>query len=337
MFFAFPLALLLGWGLDCIFGDPVSLPHPVVGMGKVIAWGEHRLNRGNHRRLKGGIFAILCILATYGLTSVLASAPLFLWAFLGMLHKGQWAFGIICFFFVLIQTVLVFYCLAGHTLRKEVKMTFEAVNRSVDEGRRQVARIVGRDTSTLSAQEIRTAALETLAENLSDGVVAPLFWLTLLGVPGMVAYKMVNTLDSMIGYRTDRYREFGCVAARIDDAANYVPARLTALLIVLVGRVAYGVKGLLRFVATYGPRHLSPNSGWPEAALAGLLGCRFGGTHDYFGQQVVKPYIGNQDRLLCTEDMEKSLNVAFVVECIVVVAFALSVILITCLKLWILF
>ena len=110
---------------------------------------------------------------------------------------------------------------------------FYALDRSLEEGRQQVARIVGRDTSELSAQEVRTAALETLAENLSDGVIAPLFWFSLLGTPGMLAYKMVNTLDSMIGYKTERYKDFGCWAAHIDDVANYIPARLTALLMIL--------------------------------------------------------------------------------------------------------
>ena len=140
-----------------------------------------------------------------------------------------------------------------------------ALDRSLDEGRRQVARIVGRDTSQLSAQEVRTAALETLAENLSDGVVAPLFWFAILGVPGMMAYKMVNTLDSMIGYKTTRYRAFGCWAAHIDDIANYVPSRLTALMMLIVA----GKMRVLPFTTWFGRQSTSPNSGYPEAALAG--------------------------------------------------------------------
>ena len=133
-----------------------------------------------------------------------------------------------------VTAVGVFYCLSGKTLIKEVKAVFEAVDRSTEEGRRQVARIVGRDTSNLSPQEIRAAALETLSENLSDGVIAPMFWFALLGLPGMMAYKMVNTLDSMIGYKNERYLEFGRIAALIDDIANYIPARLTAYLMLLV-------------------------------------------------------------------------------------------------------
>ncbi len=200
-------------------------------------------------------------------------------------------------------------------------MVFEALDRSLDEGRQQVARIVGRDTQHLSAQEVRTAALETLAENLSDGVLAPLFWLVLLGVPGMLAYKMVNTLDSMIGYRTERYRDFGCWAAHIDDIANYVPARLTALFIVLAYSVCHPSRLLpcLRFVLRYGNEHASPNSGWPEAALAAVLNCRFGGPHDYFGQLFPKPYIGHNPRLLSTADLHVSLRLCLAAEVAAVV------------------
>ena len=202
-------------------------------------------------------------------------------------------------------------------------MVFEAVDRSLDEGRKQVARIVGRDTSALSAQEVRTAALESLAENLSDGVIAPLFWYAVLGVPGMMAYKMVNTLDSMIGYRNERYRQFGCIAARIDDVANYIPARLTALLMILVS----GRFSLLRFVGKYGSRHASPNSGYPEAALAGILNCRFGGPHYYFGEEVWKPFIGNNERALTTEDMKKAVCVNRQAEVLMVVLVWLTILL----------
>ncbi len=232
------------------------------------------------------------------------------WALLYVMDLGvpfPMGGGVVC-------TVLIFFCLAGTTLVREVRQTFRAVDRSLDEGRKQVARIVGRDTAQLSAQEIRTAALETLAENLSDGVVAPLFWLCIGGVPGMLAYKMVNTLDSMIGYKTERYKDFGCFAARMDDVANYVPARLTALLMVL----ASGRLRLLKFVVKYGSRHASPNSGYPEAALAGILHCRFGGPHTYFGQLVDKPYIGENERLLTTADMQTAVRISRAAECFAV-------------------
>jgi adenosylcobinamide-phosphate synthase len=226
---------------------------------------------------------------------------------------------------VVFDAIIVFYCLAGTTLIREVREVFRAVDRSVEEGRAQVARIVGRDTSQLTAQEVRTAALETLSENLSDGVIAPLFWLALLGTPGMLAYKMVNTLDSMIGYRTARYKDFGCWAARFDDVANYVPARLTAVLMV----VASGRLGLLRFVWKNGRNHASPNSGYPEAALAGILDCRFGGPHYYFGQLFDKPYIGENDRRLSTADVQKAVRVNRWAE-LMMVAIVVTINLIDC-------
>ena len=292
------LSLLFGWVLDLFLGDPSRLPHPVVGFGKMIAFGEHRLNKGMHRKVKGALMAIALIILVF----------LVGWAIRHLLCLANVWLG------VAFDAIIVFYCLAGTTLIREVRAVFVALDRSLEDGRRQVARIVGRDTSELSAQEVRTAALETLAENLSDGVTAPLFWLAVAGTPGMLAYKMVNTLDSMIGYRTERYKDFGCWAAHIDDVANYIPARLTALLMV----IASGRLGLLSFVAKYGRNHASPNSGYPEAALAGILGCRFGGPHYYFGQLFDKPFIGEQDRQLTTADMEKAVRINRVAEVVMV-------------------
>lgn len=299
--------LPLAWLLDRWLGDPAWLPHPVVGFGKLIAWGEKSMNVGSARVLKGGLVSAVLIAGVY----------LFTCFFLRVTEE----YSIVLT--ALIKTLLIFCCLAGTTLIREVRMVFEAVDRSLDEGRRQVGRIVGRDTSALSAQEVRTAALETLAENLSDGVIAPLFWYAVLGVPGMMAYKMVNTLDSMIGYRNERYRQFGCIAARIDDVANYIPARLTALLMIIVS----GRLSLFRFVGKYGSRHASPNSGYPEAALAGILNCRFGGPHYYFGEEVWKPFIGDNERVLTTADMRKAVSVNQKAETLMVALVWLTVLL----------
>ena len=283
------IQLIVAWLFDVWLGDPAWLPHPVVGFGKMIARGEHALNKGTHRKMKGATLAISLVLlvffATWGLIKLCAIISPWISA--------------------AVQIVLIFYCLAGTTLIREVRDVFIALDRSLEEGRQQVARIVGRDTSQLTAQEVRKAALETLAENLSDGVIAPLFWYILLGVPGMMAYKMVNTLDSMIGYHSERYLQFGCFAARMDDVANYLPARLTALLMVL----AAGKPRLLGFVKRFGHCHASPNSGYPESALAGILDCRFGGPHIYFGEVFDKPYIGINDRELTTADMEKAVKI----------------------------
>ena len=291
------IPLLAGWLLDLVFGDPVRLPHPVVGFGKMISGLEKTLNKGSNRMLKGGIAAGMLILGIF----------IVVYLIMLMLSPFPWVK-------IGVEAVGIFYCLAGTTLIREVREVFAAADRSLEEGRRQVGRIVGRDTASLTDNEIRTAALETLAENLSDGVIAPLFWYVLLGLPGMMAYKMVNTLDSMIGYRNERYKDFGCVAARIDDIANLIPARLTALLLV----IASGRPGLWKFVMRYGREHASPNSGWPEAALAGILDCRFGGAHDYFGETVYKPYIGTTCRQLTYADMLKAVRVSRIAEFIAV-------------------
>ena len=294
-----PFAILIGWVLDLIFGDPQRLPHPVVGFGKMISWGEHRLNKGAHRKLKGALLAITLILLVFLATFLLRY----------LFSKLPSPFGEGMGVRLLFDVMIIFYCLAGTTLIREVRNVFLALDRSLEEGRTQVARIVGRDTSELSAQEVRTAALETLAENLSDGVIAPLFWLALLGTPGMLTYKMINTLDSMIGYRTERYKGFGCWAAHIDDVANYIPARLTALLMALPHAIFNFQFSIFNFIKKYGKNHTSPNSGYPEAALAGILDCRFGGPHYYFGELFDKPYIGENDRELTTADMKKAIRV----------------------------
>ena len=280
------LPMLLAILLDSKLGDPTILGHPIIFFGRLIGWGEKRFNRGGYRRLKGALYNGLLV----GLTLFLA------WYLLEQLLNlgsiGQMVA-------LLLATVLCFYMLSGKTLIDEVSAVFREVDRELEAGRRQVARIVGRDTAQLSAQEMRTAALETLAENLSDGVVGPILSWALLGTPGILTYKMINTQDSMVGYLNERYRAYGFFSAKLDDLVNLLPSRLTALFLLLgAGRL-----DLIPFVLREGKKHLSPNSGYPEAALAGLLGCRFGGAHDYFGELVEKPYIGDQERELTYDDL----------------------------------
>ncbi|MDL2252142.1 adenosylcobinamide-phosphate synthase CbiB [Odoribacter sp. OttesenSCG-928-J03] len=292
------VALPLAWIADRIIGDPSWLPHPIVGFGKLIAWGEKKWNKGNKRTLKGGCWALILILSSFFFMHFITKAAHEIDPFAGLI----------------LSVTTIFFCLAGKTLITEVKQVFLALDLSVEKGRTQVARIVGRDTSNLSSQQIRTAALETLAENLSDGVIAPVFWYLVLGLPGMFAYKMVNTLDSMIGYKNERYKQFGCWAAIIDDIANYIPARLTAVIMVLVS----GRFSAFTFIKKYGNKHASPNSGYPEAALAGILNCRFGGPNVYFGQIVDKPYIGEHPKSLTTQDMTIATDINFKTELVAI-------------------
>lgn len=280
------LALIAGYTLDLMLGDPRWMPHPIVGFGRVIATAEKQLNCGRYRFAKGAAVGILLPVSVFAL---LYSAESYLW-----MHSMSG--------FAVFSAVGLFFGIANRTLIREGAAVLSALEtEGLDAGRKRLSWIVGRETSQLSRQQILTAVFETLSENLSDGVVAPLFYYAIAGVPGILTYKMINTLDSMIGYKSERYRQFGCVSARLDDVANYVPARLTALLMV---SVTLSWRGAMT-VRKYARHHASPNSGYPESALAGILGCRFGGPNTYHGQLVEKPFIGDTARELVTADFAK--------------------------------
>ena len=285
------IPLLAAYLLDLIFGDPEEWPHPVRFFGTMISMGEKRLNKGKYRFWKGMAMVLVLCCGTY----------LFFYtaAHLLLLYLAP--------VYLLFATVFIFYALANKSLITEGQKVFDALQyKGLEAGRERLSWIVGRDTSQLSAQQIRVAVLETMSENLSDGVVAPLFFYFIAGVPGMLTYKMINTLDSMIGYRNERYEWFGKFAARLDDVANFIPARLTALLMVMLSLSLRGLK----FVLRYGHQHKSPNAGYPEAALAGILDLRFGGPNMYHGKLVDKPYIGMHNREILHEEFKivRSIN-----------------------------
>lgn len=284
------LPLIIGYILDLLFGDPRKHPHPIVAFGNLIGWCERHLNRGRYRKTKGCLVALLL--------------PLFIWGIGIGISILAWKISPIAYYIV--ASVSVFYGLANHSLIQEGREVIDTLEKKgVEAGRKRLSWIVGRDTSQLSPQKIYTAVLETMAENLSDGVVAPLFFYALGGFPAMMAYKMINTLDSMIGYKDPKYKDFGCCSARLDDIANYLPARLTALLIALAGYR----KGIFNFIRKYARQHASPNSGYPESAMAGSLDCRFGGPNIYHGILVDKPYIGTNDRELSYSDFRHAAGV----------------------------
>ena len=289
-FSIFTVPLIIGYLLDLIFGDPRNLPHPIVAFGNIIGWCERHFNKGGHKKRNGCLIAIILPLST-----------LFLG---GLLAWGSWILHPFAYYGI--ASVFVFYGLANHSLIQEggeVIRTLE--EQGLDAGRKRLSWIVGRDTSQLSPKKIYTAVLETMAENLSDGVVAPLFFYALGGFPAMMAYKMVNTLDSMIGYKDARYKDFGCCSAHLDDVLNYIPARLTAFLIALSGYR----KGIFSFIRKYARQHASPNSGYPESAMAGILDCRFGGPNIYHGMLVEKPYIGTHNRELSINDYKRAARI----------------------------
>lgn len=296
--------LILGYILDLLLGDPASLPHPIVLFGKMVHRCEKLLRRGNFLIAKGALGAIALVGITFAL-------------FFGLMH---WVKQLPLVVEIGITALFVFYGLANRTLIWEVRNVFKSLEKDIDCGRNAVGRIVGRDTSALTDAQIRKAALETLSENLSDGVVAPLFYYALLGIPGMMAYKMVNTLDSMWGYKNERFLLFGRAAARLDDVANFIPARLTALLMAVV---SFSWRSF-SYIVRYGSKHTSPNSGYPEAALAGILNCQFGGGNYYGGVFHCKPAIGYSDRELTLVDMQRATRVNHAVTLVAVLIISLT-------------
>jgi adenosylcobinamide-phosphate synthase len=269
--------LTLGAGLDVLIGDPQWLPHPVQGIGFLVRKLEAPLRRISRARLAGAILVALTVLITTGLVAITLR-----WG--GLPVAVYW----------------IFSCLALRSLDQHAIQVIEAL-RSGDISLAQalVGQIVGRDTDEMKTSEIVRAVFETVAENLSDGVVAPLFFLAMFGVAGMVAYKAINTMDSMIGYKNERYLYFGWAAARLDDVVNYIPARITAGLIVIAAAILrLRWRSAVRVVLRDAGLQPSPNAGYPEAALAGALGVRLGGLNQYFGQPVKKPFLGDANEEL---------------------------------------
>ncbi|MDD7363712.1 MAG: adenosylcobinamide-phosphate synthase CbiB [Peptoniphilus sp.] len=281
------MKILMAFILDIVFGDPEWLPHPVVMMGKWIHMTYRRLlSAPKHRQKSWGIVVALGNTAAVFLVTswVLRALPYAL--------------------STIVATYILYTSLASKTLHVEAKAVKDKLLISPEEGRRQLSRIVGRETDRLSPREIICATVETVSENTSDGIIAPLFYAMLFGPAGAFAYKMINTMDSMVGYNNETYREAGYGAAKLDDVANYIPARITALLFCLTAEPKVARRSL-KTVRRFHGAHLSPNAGWPESAAAGILGIQLGGGHYYFGQFVEKPPIGEALREPEPEDIDR--------------------------------
>lgn len=259
--------------LDAAFGEPRllwdRLPHPAVLMGRLVGWCDRRFNRGQSLKARG--VAVTLALLAIGLG-------------LGWLIHALPDYGVV-------EVITLAILLAQKGLVEHVRAVAAALRRSVAEGRASVAMIVGRDTTDMTSPDIARAAIESGAENLSDGVVAPVFWYLILGLPGIVAYKLVNTADSMIGHMTPRHQQFGWASARLDDVLNLIPARLTALMIALThGWV--DPTPILRDA----PKHRSPNAGWPESAMAPVLNVALSGPRSYHGVRKDYPWVWPEGR-----------------------------------------
>ena len=277
-FAALALALLL----DLILGDPAWLPHPVVFIGRYIARAERRLRR------RGGDLRRSAVVLTASTVAVSMAAAAALTALSGLL-PGPLR--------IAASALLLWPGLASRSMVSEAEGVRRALGQGLQAGRERLSRIVGRDTAGLSEEEVSCAAVETVAENTTDGVTSPMLW-ALLGGPVLLwGFKAASTLDSMVGYLDERYRDIGWSSAKLDDVLNYIPARLTGLLMCPAAQLC-GLDGrnALRILMRDHANHLSPNCAWTEAAAAGALHIRLGGTHTYFGKTVEKPSIGDGDR-----------------------------------------
>lgn len=279
--------LLLALILDAIIGEPRVIwdrvPHPAVLMGRAVDGFDRALNRGGGRQIKGAVALAVLVSVTFALGLIVQAIP----------DAG------------VLSTVLAAILLAHRSLVSHVLAVRRALEDSIDAGRSSVALIVGRDTRDLDESGVSRAAIESAAENFSDGVVAPAFWFLLFGLPGLLVYKMVNTADSMIGHLNDRYTLFGWAAAKLDDLLNWVPARITAGLFAIVGRKR-GIWDLVREDAQF---HRSPNAGWPEAAMAGSLGVALAGPRSYEGTIVHDAFMnGGGRKTLNREDIKSAIR-----------------------------
>lgn len=288
------LAILCGFILDLLFADPQWLPHPVVIMGRSISGLEQRLRKilpqtSAGERIGGAILAAILPIGTLLITGVLCFVAARIHPVLGFLLQAFWSWQALAMKGLKIESENVYRCLC---------------DRGLTEGRRAVARIVGRDTQELSEEGVVKAAVETVAENFSDGVFAPLFYLCIGGAPLALTYKAINTMDSMIGYKNERYYYFGTAAAKLDDAANFIPSRLSALLwIAASALLRFDGKNAWKMWRRDSRNHASPNSAQTESACAGALGIQLAGPAYYFGEYYDKPTIGDVLRPAEPEDI----------------------------------
>lgn len=285
-------AMLCGFILDLIIGDPEGWTHPVIWIGKYISFAERKLRaRGGNLRKSAVLFTASTVLISMAATA----AVLFVLSRLGniTLFIGM--------------TIISWWAISCKCLYKEGRGVEQALRISLERGRKQVGRIVGRDTSALSEPEIIRATVETIAENTTDGVIAPMLYLIMGGPVLAMGFKAASTLDSMVGYLDEKYRDIGWFSARLDDALNFIPARITGLLMCASAPLCrQDGKNALRIMRRDHANHLSPNCAWSEAAVAGALHVQLGGNHLYFGKLVEKPTIGDDDTPISIADVEKT-------------------------------
>ena len=311
-------ALCVGFALDAIFGDPPDQPHPVRWIGKLIEFEERVLRDALPKTPRAERVAGTLMVIDVINTSVLAT-----WGLCKLAERIHPALRFV------VESAICYKMLAARSLFDESMKVHAALTQgTIDEARQAVGMIVGRDTDRLDEAEVAAAAVETVAENASDGVIAPMLYAGLAGAPGIVLYKAVNTMDSMVGYKNDRYKDFGTAAAKVDDVLNYVPARLSGLIMTAAAEIAgFDGEGARRIWKRDRMKHSSPNSAQTEAACAGALGVQLGGGHYYFGEYVEKPTIGDDTRPIEADDILRANHLMYAASvvtlgCVAVAGFA---------------
>jgi len=293
------IELSIGFILDLIIGDPNNPFHPVRGIGYIAKKLEYvfRIILKNYLKVAGLIVWIFTVLITFGVVFEIVNIS----------RKFNIYFGII------LEGILIYFCIASKGLVVEgYKVIKFLLKEDINGARKQLSFIVGRDTTSLNKEGIIRAVVETIAENMADGIIAPLFYAGIFGAPVAFAYKAVNTLDSMFGYKNDKYIDFGYFPAKLDDVFNYIPARITGFLIVLASAILkYDYKNSFNIYKRDRYNHTSPNSAHPEAAIAGTLGVQLGGTNYYFGKLVEKPAIGDKLKEIDINDVHKTAKVLY--------------------------
>lgn len=296
--------------LDLIIGDPYCFPHPVKLMGRLISLEEacirHVFKTRTGLRQAGFIIALFNILLAFLVPYLLLA-----------LIRGYKTI------YIVINTCLIYSCIAARCLHKEAMKVYRAINQGLEEARTKLSYIVGRDTDNLTKEEIIKATVETIAENTSDGVIAPLLYIMTLGAPGGLMYKMVNTMDSILGYKNEKYIDLGYFPAKVDDVFNYIPARLTGVLMCISSLFRFDGREGLRIMIRDRKNHKSPNCAYPEGAAAGLLNIQLGGNNHYYGQLIEKPTIGDQGKMISINDIKKTIEIMYRSEFLLILLYGL--------------
>lgn len=294
------VSIYIGYIIDLIIGDPYSFPHPVRYIGKLIKVTENKIRNiaKTDKGLKIGGFILWAI--TVGLTYLVTYMIVKLFSFI----PGG---------YIIANSILIYTTLATKCLKDEAVKIYNVLKTGdIEKSRTQLSYIVGRDTTHLDEGEIIRATVETVAENTVDGIIAPMFYAFIGGAPLAMAYKAINTLDSTVGYKNEKYKELGFASAKIDDIANYIPARIAVLLMAIGSLVlGYDYKKASQIAVRDRKNHKSPNCAYPEGAVAGALGVQLGGTNIYFGQAVYKPTIGDKVREIEIEDIVKTNKIMY--------------------------